>query len=689
MHEPAVTPKNDNRGTAAAQPAPVAPDSTLRGMRPQVKIGLIVIDLLLFLIAVKLSAALGDIHSATRVQLLILAGVLFVASLTAEPKGETARTFDFSDVLRLTLGAAVGTLAALAFEMVPSPLAHASGRLVIIAALLGFIFRLAVRIGIVSTRTRLIRRRRGALPTLVVGAGKAATSLVRVISENQKLPYVVEGCVDDQALSKRVEGVRVLGKMSDLPALIARYGIECVIVAIPAAPLPFINSIVDTCAGITNENGKRVVVKVLPGASELLSDAVKISRLRDIRLEDVLSRAPVQIDLSTVAPHLENQVILVTGAGGSIGSELCRQIVALNPQLLILLGHGENSLFAIEQELRYRFGFTRTRMVLADVADMPAIRNVFSVYRPRIVFHAAAHKHVPILENNICEAVRNNVVGTHVVALAAAASGVAKFVLLSTDKAVNPTSVMGTTKRMAELVCQSFAHGSGTEFVSVRFGNVLGSRGSVLPIFQRQLESGGPLTITHRDMERFFMTIPEAVSLVLEAMSIGHDGQVFILDMGEPVKILRLAETVITLAGLTPYRDIDIVETAMRPGEKLYEETLTSSEGLSKTNHERLFIAQQERVAYQKIAHGIQILQRAVATSDWKLAVTTMREFVPSFTMGAHLSDALQPPATVAAVGPIILKRPEFSNGTNGISSKNKHVEEEIHRSKLAASPGK
>lgn len=687
MHEPVATPNNDGRSFPSPTPTGSSRDSNrLRGIRPQVRVGLIIIDFLLFLIAVKLAGVLGDIHSATRVQLVILAVVLFIASLASEPRGETARTFDFTDVLRLTLGAGIGTLAALVFELVPSPLAHASGRLVLIAALLGFIFRMVVRIGIVSTRTTLIRRRPEALRTLVIGAGKAATSLVRVISEDRKLPYVVEGCVDDHARSKRVEGVRVLGKVKDLPALIERYGIECVIVAIPAAPLPFINGIVDTCAGVSDASDRRVTVKVLPSASELLSDGVKVSRLRDIRLEDVLSRAPVHIDLSEVAPHLENQIILVTGAGGSIGSELCRQIVALNPQLLILLGHGENSLFAIEQELRYKFGFTRTRMVLADVADMPAIRNVFSVYRPRIVFHAAAHKHVPILENNICEAVRNNVIGTHVLALAAAAAGVAKFVLLSTDKAVNPTSVMGTTKRMAELVCQSFAHGSGTEFVSVRFGNVLGSRGSVLPIFQRQLENGGPLTITHRDMERFFMTIPEAVSLVLEAMSIGHDGQVFILDMGEPIKILRLAETVITLAGLTPYRDIDIVETAMRPGEKLYEETLTSSEGLSKTSHERLFIAQQERVAYQKIAHGIATLQRAVSTSDWKLAVATMREFVPSFTMGAHLSDALQLPA----VSNLLFERLERSNGaSNGASTKSPQNAEEGDRHKLAGTPGK
>jgi FlaA1/EpsC-like NDP-sugar epimerase len=261
------------------------------------------------------------------------------------------------------------------------------------------------------------------------------------------------------------------------------------------------------------------------------------------------------------------------------------------------------------------------------------------------VFHAAAHKHVPIVEENICEAIRNNVLGTRTVALAAAASGTAKMVLLSTDKAVNPTSVMGLTKRMAELICQSFAGSSSTEFVVVRFGNVLGSRGSVVPIFKQQVASGGPVTITHRDMQRYFMTIPEAVSLVLQAMSMGNDGEVFVLDMGDPIKILHLAEQIIRLSGFEPYRDIQILETSVRPGEKLFEEILTQGEGISSTSHHRLFIAKQVRIDYSRIGNAMERLQRAIRMSDWRVALDVLRDFVPEYTPGAHL---LPPGAQVA-----------------------------------------
>ena len=446
----------------------------------------------------------------------------------------------------------------------------------------------------------------------------------------------VVGCIDDGVAVKRVDGVRILGQIDDIPKIVARHNVDSIIVAIPAAPLPLINRIKDICSRCSSAT----TVKVLPDATEILNDKVTISRIRDIRLEDILAREPVVVDTAALRPHLEDQVVLVTGAGGSIGSELCRQISTFQPKLLILLGHGENSLFAIQQELHAEYKFTRTKMVLADVADAAAIRNVFSTYRPRIVFHAAAHKHVPIVEDNICEAMRNNVLGTRTVALAAAASGAAKMVLLSTDKAVNPTSVMGLTKRMSELICQSFAGSSSTEFVVVRFGNVLGSRGSVVPLFKQQVAGGGPVTITHRDMQRYFMTIPEAVSLVLQAMSMGNDGEVFVLDMGDPIKILHLAEQVIRLSGYEPYRDIEIVETAIRPGEKLFEEILTKGEGISSTSHQRLFIAKQDRVDYSRIGIAMERLQRAIRMSDWRVALDVLREFVPEYTPGAHLMPA-------------------------------------------------
>ena len=373
--------------------------------------------------------------------------------------------------------------------------------------------------------------------------------------------------------------------------------------------------------------------------------------LPDFPWEVLLNRPPARIDLERVEPYVRDNVVLVTGAGGSIGSEICRQVASLEPKQLLLLGHGENSLFAIQQELSEK-GFSRTKILLADVGDIQAIRNVFAVGQPDIVLHAAAHKHVPILEENVCEAIRNNIFGTHNVALAAAAAGTGRVVMLSTDKAVNPTSVMGATKRAGELICQSFAHRTPTEFMSVRFGNVLGSRGSVLPLFIRQVQRGGPVTITHRDMERFFMTIPEAVSLVLEAMVMGYDGQVFVLDMGKPMKIIDVARRVIELHGLVPYRDVDIVETGMRPGERLYEELLDEVEGMTRTSHERLYIAEQERVEYDILAATIADLQRAVRISDTKAAVSLLQGLVRNFTPGTHLMPQPQAVATIHEVEP-------------------------------------
>ena len=437
------------------------------------------------------------------------------------------------------------------------------------------------------------------------------------------------GCVEDGISERRIDGVRVLGKLSALPELVREEDIDTVIVAIVGAPLWLINEVNELCARLPVEIRPRV--NVVPDAVDVLSERVTISRIRDIRLEDVLDREPVVIDTAGIRPHLEGQIVLVTGAGGSIGGETCRQVATFEPELLVLLGHGENSLFSIERELHETYHFKRTKLVLADVADVGAVRHVFSTYKPRVVMHAAAHKHVPIVEENICEAIRNNVFGTKVVALAAAASGAAKFILLSTDKAVNPSSVMGATKRLAELICQSFAGGSATEFVSVRFGNVLGSRGSVVPIFKSQVKAGGPVTITHRDMVRYFMTIPEAVSLVLQAMSMGMDGEVFVLDMGSPVRILDLAEQVIRLSGFEPYRDIAIVESGIRPGEKLFEEILTSGEGFTRTSHERLFIAKQDRLDYAQLNDGVDRLRAAVRRHDTQTALSVLREFVPEY----------------------------------------------------------
>ncbi|MBC5805433.1 MAG: polysaccharide biosynthesis protein [Candidatus Eremiobacter antarcticus] len=582
----------------------------------------------------------SDVYSGIGLLSPVLFTLLFFGAeiVLGMPRWST-RTDKARGFVSVIVAAAAASVAAFVIQVfLPSELQSSAG-VIFISALGVVVFLTACLLLFAPSIEVRSAPSEHAVPTLVVGSGNAAVSLIQVIEDNPRFAFSVVGCVDDQALAERVAGKPIVGRVDDLPKLIAKHEVGCVIITIPSASSELVKRVMSLCVKTTGRDGKSPAVKILPGVLELLNDNVKVSRIRSVQPEDLLPRDPVKVDLATVAPHLENRVILVTGAGGSIGSELCRQIAGLNPKLLLLLGHGENSLFAIEEELRLKYEFERTRIILADVADSARIRNVFSTYRPHVVFHAAAHKHVPIVESNVCEAVRNNILGTHVVALAAAAAGAAKFVLLSTDKAVNPTSVMGATKRLSEIISQSFMNQTSTEFVTVRFGNVLESRGSVIPTFKRQIENGGPVTITHRDMQRYFMTIPEAVSLVLEAMAIGRDGQVLVLDMGKPVNILGLAETLITLSGLTPYRDISIVETGIRPGEKLFEEILTSHEGMSTTSHERLFIAQQERIEYNRLALGLNTLENAVRTGEQKVIVDVLKEFVPTYQPGQHFID--------------------------------------------------
>lgn len=634
--------RESSRGTPASRLA------INRGIRIELRVGLLVADLLLFIVAALVAGPVAFVQSTSPEQLLFLALIFFLCGAYIQWNYESARTFDLYDVLRLLTGAVAGTVLAYAFVwVIPSPIYHISGRVVTVAALLGFVLRMFVRIGLVFLRAWILRRRPNAQRVLVVGIGLPAVSLIRGIHEDRHLPMTVVGCVDDGRTPKRIEGVPILGTVDDLPELCLEKRVNSVIVAVRGAPLPFINRVKELCTSLGQQ---APTVKVMPDTSDLLNEKVTVSRIRDIRLEDVLDREPVVIDTLALRPHLENQVVLVTGAGGSIGSELCRQIATFDPKLLLLVGHGENSLFAIQQELRGEYKFDRTKLILADVGDASAIRSVFSQYDPRVVFHAAAHKHVPILEENVSEAVRNNVLGTRTVALAASAHGVAKFVLLSTDKAVNPTSVMGLTKRMAELVCQSFAGGSSTEFVTVRFGNVLGSRGSVVPIFKEQVARGGPVTITHSEMKRYFMTIPEAVSLVLQAMSMGRDGEVFVLDMGDPIRIMDLAENIIRLCGLEPHKEIKIVETGIRPGEKLFEEIFTNREDFTRTSHQRLFIAKQDRLNYSELGEGITRLHFATRTGDWRSAIDVMHRFVSDYTPDSRLREALSQPRDGAVV---------------------------------------
>ncbi len=416
------------------------------------------------------------------------------------------------------------------------------------------------------------RSRRGSRPggvrrVVVVGAGDAGTLMAREMQRNPQLLLRPIAFVDDdpEKLKKDIYGVRVAGRLDQLAAVVERTRADEVIIAIPTAAGAVVRQVAEVC------RRRGIPFRTMPGIYELLGGKVSVSRLREVDISDLLRREPATIDDEAVGRTLAGKRILVTGAGGSIGLELCRQILRWRPAELALLGHGENSIFEALLDLEENHGGLALHAVIADVRDQPRIQGVFDRFRPDVVFHAAAHKHVPLMEVNVEEAVSNNVLGTQVVVEAALASGTERLVLISTDKAVQPFNVMGATKRIAELIVRDAALRSGRAFASVRFGNVLGSRGSIVPLFKRQIASGGPLTITHPDMKRYFMTIPEAVHLVLQAAGMGEGGEVFVLRMGEQVSVLELAEDLVRLSGLEPGRDIEIIFTGARAGDKLSE----------------------------------------------------------------------------------------------------------------------
>lgn len=420
---------------------------------------------------------------------------------------------------------------------------------------------------------------------LLVGAGRAGVLAMREIQSRGDLGIEVVGFVDDDPLKQTmvIQGARVLGSTRDLPELVARHHVQQVVITIADAPREELQRIVGQCERLG------VRVRSVPGLFELLQGKVEISRFRDVEIEDLLDREPVDLAAGRVGDVFPGHRILVTGAGGSIGSELARQIARLRPARLILVERAENALFEIHRELTKLWPDLDLVPVLADIGDPPRTHGIFERHRPEVVLHSAAHKHVPLVEANATEAIRNNVLATRTLGEAAGQAGCGRFVLISTDKAVHPASVMGASKRLAELVLQRLGAIHSTRYVAVRFGNVMDSAGSVIPIFREQIARGGPVTVTHPEMQRYFMTIPEAASLVLEAGAMGDGGELYILDMGEPVKILDLAKKMIRLSALTPGEDIEIVFTGMRPGEKLFEELEIHGEGIAKTRHPKIY----------------------------------------------------------------------------------------------------
>ena len=461
---------------------------------------------------------------------------------------------------------------------------------------------------------------------LIIGAGYTGVMVIRELKRHPEMGLVPVALLDDdkEKQGSKIMGVKVYGGRQNIKEIIRKLDIDEVILAIPSAPQKVQSAILNEC------KQTKCKLKILPSIYKLINEEVSIKHIRDVQIEDLLGREPVTLDLDNICGYISGKVVLVTGGGGSIGSELCRQIAKFNPKQLLILDIYENNAYDLQQELKRHYPMLNQKVLIASVRDMARMESIFSTYRPDVVFHAAAHKHVPLMEENPQEAIKNNVFGTLNVAECADKYGSKRFVLISTDKAVNPTNIMGATKRIAEMIIQGMDKVSNTEYVAVRFGNVLGSNGSVIPLFKKQIAEGGPVTVTHPDINRFFMTIPEAVQLVLEAGSMARGGEIFVLDMGQPVKIADLARDLIRLSGFEPDVDIEIKYTGLRPGEKLYEELLMAEEGLTATRHEKIHIGKPLDIDMGVLRNELERL-RFVMTGPTNSIIEYVKKMVPTY----------------------------------------------------------
>lgn len=466
---------------------------------------------------------------------------------------------------------------------------------------------------------------------LIIGAGEAAKILIKTIKTSLKDAYNIIGLIDDNTnkVNYAISGNKILGTRYDIPRICKENDVEAIFFTISNIYNKDRKEILKIC----QETGCKV--RILPGTKDLIKSKNIMDNFRNVEIEDLLGREPIKLDNRNIGKLIKDKVVLVTGGGGSIGSELCRQIIKYNPERLVILDIYENNLYDIEQELKFNYPKIKIDAVVASVREKERLSEIFKEYKPYLVFHAAAHKHVPLMETSPLEAIKNNVFGTYNVVNCADEYNVKRFILISTDKAVNPTNIMGATKRLCEMIVQAKDKVSKTEYAAVRFGNVLGSNGSVVPLFKKQIANGGPVTVTHKDITRFFMTIPEAVSLVLQAMSGANGGEIFVLDMGEPVKIYDMALNLIKLSGLEPNVDIQIKITGLRPGEKLYEELLMAEEGLTQTKHDKIYIAEPMDIDMKKIENKLNILDKLLVdgtNNEQKEKIRkAMKDVVPTF----------------------------------------------------------
>lgn len=467
---------------------------------------------------------------------------------------------------------------------------------------------------------------------MVIGAGSAGSLIVREMNNHAEMKYKPVVIIDDSKfkIGTTLAGIKVVGGREKIEKAAEEYNVDVILLAIPSLNNESKKEIIDICKRTGCE------LKLIPGVYELLDQKFLLNKVRDVDVEDLLGREPIKLDMQGIEDYIKEKIVLVTGGGGSIGSELCRQLVRFNPKQLMILDIYENNAYDLQNELRYQYPDLDLKVIIASIRDKKRLDNIFNQYKPDVVFHAAAHKHVPLMEDNPSEAIKNNVFGTLNLAQCADKYQVKRFVMISTDKAVNPTNIMGATKRVCEMIVQSMNKVSDTQFVAVRFGNVLGSNGSVIPLFKKQIAQGGPVTVTHKNITRFFMTIPEAAQLVLQAGAYANGGEIFVLDMGKPVRIYDLACDLIRLSGLEPNQDIEIKVTGLRPGEKLYEEVLMDEEGLGKTRHDKIFVGKPIFDDINVLKEKIEKLNFVVQSYDKADIVKMLQDIVPTFVRSAE-----------------------------------------------------